>query len=58
MNFFGGRYLNDQLAHAYAKYTEWIAGKKKTTGIDMWSKLKLDMKSKLYVELASIFGFT
>ena len=50
-NFFGGRYLNDQLSRAYEKFTEWTTRKKKTTGIDWWSKLKLDMASILFVVL-------
>lgn len=45
LGHFQGRCLNSRLATAYAEFTAWVGRSKKTTGIDWWSKLKLDMAS-------------
>lgn len=47
LGHFNGRYLNDQLADAYGHFSGWVVRNHKTTGIDWWSKLKLDMASML-----------
>ena len=44
---FNGRSLDAKLAEAYRHYTSWVSCNKKTTGIDWWSKQKLDMTSIL-----------
>ena len=48
LGFFAGRSLDDKLADAYKVFTQWISLKKKTIGIDWWSKQKMDMKSTLF----------
>ena len=47
--YFQGRGLNAKLTDAYRQFTAWISQRKKTTGIDWWSKLKLDMASILFL---------
>lgn len=42
---FIGNNLDAKLADAYANYTAWLSRNHKTSGIDWWSKRKLDMAS-------------
>ena len=45
----GRNKLNAKLADAYVHFTEWLSKNKKSSGIDFWSKLKLDMASILFM---------
>ena len=47
LGYFNGHTLNDKLADAYGIFSGWVTRNHKTTGIDWWSKLKLDMASTL-----------
>lgn len=44
---FGNGPLDSRLHIAYGKFMEWCDGKGKRSGIDWWSKKKLDMSSHL-----------
>lgn len=48
LQYFNGGTLDAKLASAYANYTQWLSRSKKTSGIDWWSKKKLDMTSTLF----------
>ena len=55
LGHFHGRCLNSKLATAYAEFMAWVGCNKKTTGIDWWSKLKLDMVSILSLKLSFLW---
>lgn len=48
LGYFDGSTLDAKLKSAYSNYTAWLSRNHKTSGIDWWSKKKLDMASNLF----------